>query len=313
MSKHTKSWAQSNSIRLLFTAVLLLAATIVLIANRQIVARSVVAASNAQPLWLVLAMSLMILTFAIAAAIYMTLALHRLKYRQTLLVEIATSFVNRLLPSGIGGLGLHGIYLYKRKHTTSEATVVVSINNLIGMVAHTVLLIGVIWYQPNVVSELRSGNYHIASWRLLFGVLVLLGIVMSIPIVRQRIVTFSANLIISFRKVQPIKIAIALVLAIGLTGTYTLILFCCMHSLGIQLSLVRVFIVFSVGMLASTATPTPGGLVGAEAGLFAALLAYGTSSPLAGAAVVLYRLITYWIPLLPGLIALWFVRNRALV
>jgi uncharacterized protein (TIRG00374 family) len=66
-------------------------------------------------------------------------------------------------------------------------------------------------------------------------------------------------------------------------------------------------------MLASTATPTPGGLVGAEAGLFAGFVAYGVSAPMAGAAVLLYRFVTYWLPLLPGVLALFLARRRRLV
>jgi len=45
----------------------------------------------------------------------------------------------RLLPSGIGSLGLNGVYLYKRKHTVAEATVVVSTNNLLGIVSASVV------------------------------------------------------------------------------------------------------------------------------------------------------------------------------
>jgi len=66
-------------------------------------------------------------------------------------------------------------------------------------------------------------------------------------------------------------------------------------------------------MLASTATPTPGGLVGAEAGLFAGFVAYGVASPTAGAAVLLYRLVTYCCRLFPGAVALLLARNSKLV
>ena len=67
------------------------------------------------------------------------------------------------------------------------------------------------------------------------------------------------------------------------------------------------------GMLAGTATPTPGGLVGAEAGLFTGFTAYGVSVLDAGAAVLLFRLVTYWLPLFPGLLALLAGRKNGLI
>jgi len=106
---------------------------------------------------------------------------------------------------------------------------------------------------------------------------------------------------------------LALVLSAVLTAAYTFVLYGAVRSIGGSLGLPQVFIVFSFGMLAGTVTPTPGGLVGAEAGLFAGFVAYGTAQPDAAAAVLLFRLITYWLPLIPGVAALWAARTRSLV
>jgi uncharacterized protein (TIRG00374 family) len=98
-----------------------------------------------------------------------------------------------------------------------------------------------------------------------------------------------------------------------LTITYTAVLLMTARSVGINLSQLQIFVIFSLGMLFSTATPTPGGLVGAEAGLFAGFVAYGVSAPNATAAVILFRLVSYWLPLLPGAGALFVARQRKLV
>jgi undecaprenyl-diphosphatase len=252
-------------------------------------------------------------TFLIAAGIYSALALHRLRYRQTVLVEIATACVNRLLPSGLGGLGLHGVYLYKRGHSTAEATVVVSVNNLLGMAAHLVLLLLVLLLRPSVFRGFASHWHVTLHWWYGLAVPGAAAVVWVLPGVRRRLQGFGRNLLASVRKIRLLHAARALCLAVLLTASYTLILWSTAQSLGLRMGLLQVFIVFSIGMLTSTATPTPGGLVGAEAGLFAGFAGYGVPAATAGAAVLLYRLVTYWLPLVPGALALLVARQRRLV
>lgn len=270
-------------------------------------------ARGAQPSWVALSLILMAITFLIAAAIYGTLAFHRLRYFQTVLVEVSTAFVNRLLPSGIGGLGLHGVYLYKRKHTSAEATVVVSVNNLLGMVAHIVLLACVVAVRPEVIRELFRGHSISLPWQAVAILGVLLVMLFSLPKVRTKLLSFGRNMLKSVRRLRITALLRAVMLAMLLTATYTCILFASAASIGLHLGLLQIFIVFSIGMLVSTATPTPGGLVGAEAGLFAGFVAYNVTAADAAVAVLLYRLVTYWLPLLPGVLALALARQRRLL
>jgi uncharacterized protein (TIRG00374 family) len=50
----------------------------------------------------------------------------------------------------------------------------------------------------------------------------------------------------------------------------------------------------------SSAAPTPGGIGAVEATLIAGLTSAGMPGTTAIAAVILFRLATFWIPLLPG-------------
>jgi uncharacterized membrane protein YbhN (UPF0104 family) len=313
MSTHKKPNRKNVTIRVLVTALLAVFVCIVLLRNWPTVDRSIRAARGADVRWLGVALIVSALTYLLAAAIYNTLALKRLRYRQTLLVELSTAFVNRLLPSGLGGLGVHGVYLFKRGHTAVEATAVVSANNLLGMGAHLLLLATAVAYRPSIVSQL-SRHFHVSvnGWLLLILVVALV-VLASIPALRNKVVVFIASLVRSVRKIGPLRTGKALGLAMLLTLTYTTILLMSAVAVGLEVSFLQVFVVFSIGMLFSTATPTPGGLVGAEAGLFAGFVGYGIAAAPAGAAVLLYRLATYWIPLLPGLLALYSARRRHLL
>jgi undecaprenyl-diphosphatase len=57
-------------------------------------------------------------------------------------------------------------------------------------------------------------------------------------------------------------------------------------------------------------SPTPGGLGALDAGLVAGLTHVGVPASIAVAGVLSYRLVTYWFPVLPGVVAFrWLRRN----
>ena len=312
MPKPKPTHKRALLVRVAVSVLLLVVAVYVLATHWQTVRHAAVLARGASIPWLVASLLLMALTFCIAAGIYGLLALHGLRFSQTVLVESAAAFVNRLLPAGLGGLGLHGLYLHKREHTAAEATVVVSVNNLLGMAAHLLLLAGVITFEPGVLHRFIDGR-HFVSAQVVFAVVAVVILILLWRPVRTRVLKFARNLLSSLQKLNLRKIIPALLLAMLLTTTYTLMLFAAAHSLHIQLGVLQIFIIFSLGMLTQTATPTPGGLVGAEAGLFAGFVAYGVADPTAAAAVLLYRLVSYWLPLVPGALALFIARSRKLV
>lgn len=312
MPKHKLTSKRTLLVRAGLSAVLLAAAVYALATHWNTVEQAVILARGASITWLAASLLFMAGTFCVAAGIYGLLALHGLRYRQTVLVELAAAFVNRLLPAGLGGLGLHGLYLYKRKHTFAEATVVVSVNNLLGMVAHLLLLTVVLAFEPQVLHRLTVHRHFVKASYVVAIVPIVILVLLWAP-VRTRIARSVNHLLTSVRRLSPHKLFSALLLAWLLTITYTLILFTTARSLHISLSVLQIFIIFSLGMFAQTATPTPGGLVGAEAGLFAGFVTYGVADSPAAAAVLLYRLITYWLPLIPGALALFFARRRKLV
>lgn len=298
--------------RIGISLVLLAAACFLLLRQWHFVASSLHAARSANLFWLAAALSLSLLTYCIAALIYSLLALCPLHYLHTLLVELAASFANRLLPAGLGGLGLHGLYLYHQKHNTAQATAVVSVNNLVGITAHLSLLALLIIFRPEVLQKLTT-HYPAVHWQY-FAVTLLIAVALMLSAkTRHLVINFVNNLTMSLRRLRPTRIQSAFGAALLLTITYTLILVCVSRALGLHLGILRLFIIFSIGMLAGTATPTPGGLVGMEAGLYAGFVSYNVSPANAGAAVLLYRLITYWLPLIPGAISLMVARDRRIL
>lgn len=264
---------------------------------------------------LLVAIAAFVASFCVAAYIYVQLAFKRLRFGDTTLVEVASAGVNRLVPSGLGALSLHGLYLYRRRHSVAEATAIVSINNLIGITAHLSLLAVVVLLGRGKIVPAR---FHIPPQVALFGgvglVVVIILLAFSAPL-RRRVTSFIRNLGVSLRRYakHPGKLLRAYGGALCLTLVYVLMFAMCAHAVHAPLSAQAAFMAFTIGTLTGTAVPTPGGLAGAEAGFFAGLVAYGVSVPAATAAVILYRLLTYWLPLPLGFIALAVARRKKLV
>jgi uncharacterized membrane protein YbhN (UPF0104 family) len=65
---------------------------------------------------------------------------------------------------------------------------------------------------------------------------------------------------------------------------------------------------FFVGMLGNL-LPMPGGVGGVEGGMIGALVAFDVNGGLAVVAVLVYRAFTFWLPLIPGVIAYFQLRK----
>jgi len=274
---------------------------------------SVTLARHADRNWLLLAVILVIVTYAFATLSYQLLARHRLKVRRTLLIQISSACANRLLPAGLGGLSLNTAYLYKNKHKIAEASTVAATNNLLGIVGHLLILAVALVFLPSSVKFTNS--FHVSKGIYISVVVILLGLVATIlvlPKIRHWLENFSWQVIrdIGAYRKHPLKILAALLSSIGLTLCYVSALLVCMLAFGSHLDFTQVLVIFTLGSVVGIATPTPGGLIGIEAGLIAGFVAFGVSGPRALAIVLTYRFISYWLPILPGFIALVFVRRK---
>jgi uncharacterized membrane protein YbhN (UPF0104 family) len=73
-----------------------------------------------------------------------------------------------------------------------------------------------------------------------------------------------------------------------------------LDGLGIHLGLATALLVYTLTLMAALVGPLPGGIGVADASLGALLVANGVSAPMAAAAVVAFRLLDLWLPLVAG-------------
>jgi uncharacterized protein (TIRG00374 family) len=82
------------------------------------------------------------------------------------------------------------------------------------------------------------------------------------------------------------------------------------RAFGGHLPFATIAVVYLAGNAAGSAVPTPGGIGAIEALLIAGLTGAGLAGVQATSAVLLFRLLTFWLPVLPGWIAFSYLQRK---
>ena len=95
---------------------------------------------------------------------------------------------------------------------------------------------------------------------------------------------------------------------VGVTGAYVLALSFSLRAFGAN-PLIHLAAAYLAGAAIGAASPTPGGVGAIEAALVGALIGFNFPSGSAVAGVLAFRLVTYWLPILPGTTAFRALRR----
>jgi uncharacterized membrane protein YbhN (UPF0104 family) len=148
------------------------------------------------------------------------------------------------------------------------------------------------------------------------GLVALAGAVLAVPAGRRLV---RARLSPTFGQVVPRLVEVAQrprKLAVGFGGSimlslcYILCLAACVAAFGGSVPLAKIGVVYLTGATLGSIIPTPGGLGAVEAALTAGLTAAGVPGAVAISAVLLFRLLTFWLPVPIGWAALNYLERR---
>ena len=267
--------------------------------------------------WAILALGFSMLTYLGAALSLSSSVSPRLSVRATTWVTLAGSFVNRVTPAKVGAVALNLRYLQKQGFETAVAGASVGLYQLVGTVTHLSLLLvfGVI--ARNTVSPadlLPKGTVLLIAAAV---ILTTIGLALGLPKIRRMITAFlrpqmkkvGESLLELLR--HPIRLVVMVFGSAILTLSYIGALWASIQAFGGGgISLAGIAVVFLAGASLAAAAPTPGGIGAVEAALIAGLTAIGLASAIAVPAVFLYRLATFWVPILPGWLGFHVLQRR---
>jgi glycosyltransferase 2 family protein len=246
-----------------------------------------------------LAVAFSLATYALTALIYVVLSPKRLRYGKTLLVQYAAASLNRLIPAGFGGMGANIAYLHAEKLRFSEALATATLNNVSGIVGHMLLFVVALTFMQQT---LAGSNTMQTSWLVLLVVVMFALTIGLLLIVSPRLRSYARQFFVDIRAYsnRKTRLAMALLLSICVTLSNAASIWLCCQAVGVHISAWEAFLVLTGGVGAGAAVPTPGAVGAFEAGMYAVLVTLNSVPAEAFAAVLLFRLITYWLPLIAG-------------
>ena len=110
---------------------------------------------------------------------------------------------------------------------------------------------------------------------------------------------------------DPRRLGRLLLGAVGVTLGHGFAFVAAVAACGVHLPVASLLAVFLAGSAVGSTAPTPGGLGALEAALVAGLTALGAPAAAAVAGVLSFRLITYWLPIIPSAFALKLLGRTA--
>lgn len=266
--------------------------------------------------WVAVALGAAALSYVAAALMLMGFVPERLPLGRTVLAQVAASFVKLVAPAAVGGVAVNTRYLQRSGMRPGPAVASVGASQLVGLVTHILLLImfGFLTGSTAKATQDLAPSRTIVIAVLSLGLLA--GLALTVPRVRREVTTRLKSMFSGVvpRLVDVLQSPKKLTTGMGgtllLTVAFVLCLDASIRAFGGSLPLTAVVVVFLTANALGSAAPTPGGLGAVEGALTLALTISGLSAETATSAVLLYRLLTLWLPVLPGWAAFAYLQRK---
>ncbi|MFF3450639.1 lysylphosphatidylglycerol synthase domain-containing protein [Streptomyces sp. NPDC002667] len=263
---------------------------------------------NAEWGWVAAAALFSALSYFAAAMSLLGFVPERVPFLRTAAAQVAGSFVKIVAPAAVGGVALNTRFLQRAGVRPGLAVASVGASQLFGLGCHILMLLSFGYMTGTEKTPSLSPSRTVIAGLLTVAVFIL--VVTSVPLLRKFVSTRVRSLFAGVvpRMLDVLQRPQKLITGIGgmllLTACFVMCLDASIRAFGHEetttLSLASVAVVFLAGNALGSAAPTPGGVGAVEATLTVGLIAVGLPKEVAAPAVLLYRLLTLWIPVLPG-------------
>jgi undecaprenyl-diphosphatase len=269
--------------------------------------------------WVPVIIGLSALTYVASAIALIGSVPGHVPFGPAVLAQGASSFINRVSPANVGGMALNARFLQKTGTGTPASVAAVGVNALAGAVMHVVMI---------VVFFALAGHDLTKAFKLPSGSKILLALAVIIAVIgavlasrpgrrwtRKQLIPGARSAAGSLRQAaaSPVKLGLLFGGSALITLAYIAGLAASVQAFGGGPGLIVIGAVYLAAAALAAAAPTPGGLGAIEAALVAGLTGVGMQPGPAVSAVLLYRLATYWLPVLPGWLCWRSLQHREYV
>ena len=269
--------------------------------------------------WLPVIIGLSALTYVASAMALIGSVPGHVPFGPAVLAQGASSFINRVSPANVGGMALNARFLKKSGTSTPASVAAVGVNSLAGAVMHMVLIVVFFTLAGHDLSKAFKLPSASKILLILAVILAVVGLVLATRPgrrwTRKQLIPGARSAAGSLRQAaaSPVKLGLLFGGSALITLAYIAGLAASVQAFGAGPGLVVLGAVYLGAAALAAAAPTPGGLGAIEAALVAGLTGVGMQPGPAVSAVLLYRLATYWLPVLPGWLCWRSLQHRGYV
>ncbi|MCM1968102.1 MULTISPECIES: lysylphosphatidylglycerol synthase transmembrane domain-containing protein [unclassified Streptomyces] len=271
---------------------------------------------DAQWGWVGVALGFSALTYFAAAMSLLGFVPERVPFLRTVVAQVAGSFVKLVAPAAVGGVALNTRFLQRAGIRPGLAVASVGASQLFGLASHILLLLSFGYLTGTEKTPEMTPSRTVIAGLLTVAVLVL--VVTAVPFLRKFVATRVRALFAGVvpRMLDVLQRPQKLLTGIGgmllLTGCFVMCLDASIRAFGggEAISYASIAVVFLAGNALGSAAPTPGGIGAVEGALTLGLVAAGLDGQVAFSAVLLFRVVTFWLPVLPGWISFNFLTRK---
>ena len=265
------------------------------------------AVSTANGRWVLAALVFSLATYLGAGLSLVAFSPVRLSVWRSTEVHLASSVVALVAPAGVGGAAINLRFLNRKGVPTPVSVATVALVQVVQFLVAVVLLI--------VLAAMtgQSTGLTLPSAWLVLGAVVLMAVIGSALFVPRVRTWVWAKIEPTYRQVWPRLVWIMsnpLRLALGVGGTlllslsYILSFGASLWAFGYTLPFSVLAITYLASNTVGSVVPSPGGIGPVEIALTAGLVAAGIPSGVALPVAIVYRLVTFWIPIPTGWLSL---------
>lgn len=269
--------------------------------------------------WALLGLAVSALTYVGAAAALWACASGLVSFRNLTIMQVANTFAATTTPAGVGGLALSVRFLQKGGLGAVRATAAVALQQSVQVITHVGLLI-FFSVAAGTSADLAHFVPDATVLYLIAGVaLGIVGTFMFVPTLRHWLRNaVRPQLKEVFGELgdlikDPKRFSIIVLGCAATTLGAALALWASIEAFGGGTTFVTVTVVTMIGGTLASAAPTPGGVGAVEAALIGGLAAFGLPAGIAVPSVLLYRVLTCWLPVFCGWPTLRWLTKKDMV
>ena len=254
--------------------------------------------------WAIVALVGSALTYFASTALLLSFISVPINWFRTLQAQLAASFATLVTPPTLGSVAVNMRFLSRAGVSSPAAATAVGVSQVVIFFIHLSLLVvfGVVAGTQTDFS-FRPPRITLVVFVIIFALIILS---FSITKIRNWIFTKTRPIFsqvgptLAIIAQQPQRLFMSILASISLNISYIVSFYAALNAFGSDISFATAAFVYLAGSTIGQAAPTPGGIGAVEAALIAGLTASGIPSGTALSGVLLYRVATFWLPVLPG-------------